>query len=116
MQSTKVRSLILPKLDFITMDLPVQRRVGSDSTDRTAFVSKEEIIQILSQLNFTGVSYQATISNDVADTSSFLKEIFDAVVRKVTELGLTELPQISSSTKHQPIQRDNQQRSKLLDD
>ena len=64
---------------------------GSDSTDHTAFVSKEDIIHILSQINFTGVSYQATISDDVADTPSFLKAIFDAVVHKVTELGPTEL-------------------------
>jgi hypothetical protein len=56
-------------------------------TTHTAFVFKEDIIHILSQLNFTGVSYQATLSDDAADTPSFLKDIFDAVV---TELGPTE--------------------------
>jgi hypothetical protein len=86
-------SFILTKLNFITMDLfttPVPRHIGPHSTDHTTFVSKEDIIHILSRINFTGVSYRATISDDIADTPSFLKAIFDDVVHQVTELGPAE--------------------------
>ena len=69
---------------------PGPTRIHSESAEHKTFISKQTILNLLSLINFTGVSYPAVVSDDVADTPSFLKTIFDAVISEMAELDPTE--------------------------
>ena len=69
---------------------PEPTRIHSQNAEHKTFISKQKILRLVSRINFTGVSYPAIVSDDVADTPSFLKTLFDTVISEIAELHPTE--------------------------